>query len=359
MDAIVQFLYSIPVLGLLFQLGGYLLDVVPSISPIIFQAATPIGFAALCGVLCERSGVVNIGIEGTMLTAAFVGWYAGVLIVPVLGEGTPTGLFGVTPALLIALGAALLAGVIVSALHAWLSISVRADQIIAGTIINIAAFGLTGYLNTLISEASPNGAGAFTQFTPPAELVNLPVIGWVLNMVLNQGPIAMSLVLIVIILQVLLFRSRWGLRTRAVGEHPRAAETVGIDVIRIRYRNVLAAGVLAALGGAFLSMEGTNSFQAGMTNGRGFIGLAAMIVGRWSPLGALGATLLFSSTQAIGQSISFFPPSGQLGDVLALIPPQTFDALPYLVTIIILAGVVGRSIPPAADGQPYEREAAT
>ena len=135
-------------------------------------------------------------------------------------------------------------------------------------------------------------------------------------MFLNQGPITMSVLLFVIAINVLLFRSRWGLRTRAVGEHPKAAETVGIDVIRLRYRNVIVAGVLAGLGGAYLSMEATNSFQQGMTAGRGFIALAALIVGRWTPLGAFAAALLFASTQAIGQSISFAPPAGQLGDIL-------------------------------------------
>jgi simple sugar transport system permease protein len=169
----------------------------------------------------------------------------------------------------------------------------------------------------------------------------------------------MSVIVIVVVSQILLFRSRWGLRTRAVGEHPKAAETVGIDVIRLRYRNVVLGGVFAGLAGAYLSMEATNSFQAGMTAGRGFIGLAAMIVGRWTPLGAFGAALLFSSSQAIGQSITVAAPPGQLGDLLGRVPPQVYDALPYIVTIVILAGVVGRSVPPASDGQPYEREAVT
>ena len=355
MDGLIQLLYSIPVLGLLFQFVGYLIEIVPNIAPIILQNATPIALAALCGVLCERSGVVNIGIEGIMIAAAFVGWYVGVLVQPALG-GTPLALFGVTPALLVALGAALLVGMLISLLHAWLSITVRADQIISGTIINIAAFGLTGYLNTLISGTSPNGAGAFVRFRPPKELADIPVVGWIAEMFLRQGPIAMSLIVIVIVFQVLLFRSRWGLRTRAVGEHPRAAETVGIDVIWVRYRNVVLAGALAALAGAYLSMEGTNSFQEGMTAGRGFIGLAAMIVGRWTPIGALGAALLFASSRALGDSISFAPPSGELGNLLGQLPGQFFDALPYLVTIIVLAGLIGRSIPPAADGQPYERE---
>jgi simple sugar transport system permease protein len=194
---------------------------------------------------------------------------------------------------------------------------------------------------------------------PPKVLTELPVVGWLINMFLNQGPIAISLIVIVVGFQVWLFRSRWGLRTRSVGEHPKAAETVGIDVIRLRYQNVLYGGALAGMAGAFLSMEASNSFQAGMTGGRGFIGLAAMIVGRWTPLGAFGAALLFSSSLALGQVIKFAPPTGGLGDALGQIPSQAFDALPYIVTIVVLAGFIGRSTPPAADGQPYEREAAT
>ncbi len=353
---VLAILYGIPVLGLVFQFVGYLVGAFPDISPIILRAAVPIGFAALCGVVCERSGVVNIGIEGTMLTAAFVGWAAGVFLVPIMGT-EPELLLGATPVLLVSFGLAILSGVLVALLHAWLSISVRADQIIAGTIINIAAFGLTGYLNTLIARSSPQGAGAFETLDLPAALTELPLIGWLVETFFGQGPLAISLLFVVIAFQVMLFRSRWGLRTRSVGEHPRAAETVGIDVIRLRYRNVLIGGALAAMGGAFLSMEATGSFQQGMTVGRGFIGLAAMIVGRWTPLGAFGAALLFASATGIGQSIRIAPPPGELGALLGGIPRQTFDALPYLVTIIILAGVIGRSTPPAADGQPYEREA--
>ena len=353
-----QFLYGLPLIGLVFELIGYLIAILPDIAPIVVKASVPIGFAALCGVMCERSGVVNIGIEGTMLVAAFVGWTAGVYLVPVLGsEVWP--IFGATPSLVVALLCAVLAGVVVSFVHAWLSISVKADQIISGTIINIAAFGITGYLISLLSKGSPAGAGQFHAWTPPTELTDLPVVGWIFETILAQGPLTIGLFVIVIAFQIALFRTRWGLRSRAVGEHPRAAETVGIDVIRLRYRNVMAGGVLAGLGGAFLSMEATAVFQQGMTAGRGFIGLAAMIVGRWTPLGAFGAALLFASSVGISQSILILPPSGQLGDMLAKLPPQFFDALPYLITIIILAGVVGRSIQPAADGQPYEREAAT
>jgi ABC-type uncharacterized transport system permease subunit len=358
MDGLIELIYSIPLIGLVFQFAGYLLATLPDIAPITLRAAVPIAFAALCGVLCERSGVVNIGIEGTMLTAAFVGWASGVFLLPVMGAGDPI-VFGITPVLLVALGLAILSGIIVAALHAWLSISVRADQIITGTIINIAAFGVTGYLNTLLARSSPTGAGSFDPLVVPEGIAEIPIIGWLVTTLLAQGPLTITLLILVVVLQIFLFRSRWGLRTRAVGEHPRAAETVGIDVIRLRYRNVLAGGAVAALGGAFLSMEATASFQQGMTVGRGFIGLAAMIVGRWSPLGAFGAALLFASTQGLGQSIKIVPPTGQLGEILGSLPGQFFDALPYLVTIIVLAGLVGRSVPPAADGVPYEREAAS
>jgi simple sugar transport system permease protein len=357
MDQLIHALYGIPVLGLIFQFVGYLIDIIPTIAPGMLRVATPIAFAGLCGVLCERSGIVNIGIEGIMLATAFVGWIVGVILAPSLGH-TPGLIFGVTPALLIALAVAIAAGMGISAIHAWLSISVRADQIISGTIIVIAAIGLTGYFDSIIAKSSPVGAGAFTPFQPPSWLVGLPFVGWIFNMFLAQGPITMSLIVIVVVMQILLFRTRWGLRTRSVGEHPKAAETVGIDVIKLRYRNVILAGGLAALGGAYLSMEATNSFQDQMTTGRGFIGLAAMIVGRWTPLGAFGAALLFSSAKAIGDSVKFAPPTGELGNVLTSLPQEFWNALPYLVTIIVLAGLIGRSIPPAADGQPYEREAA-
>ena len=351
-------LYGIPLLGLLFQAIGYLVAVIPPNSTSIMAQAAPLALAALCGVLCERSGVVNIGIEGTMLASAFTAWVVGVAVNPMF-QDAPSDLFGITIPLVIALIAALGVALLISALHAWLSISLRADQIISGTIINIAAFGVTGYLDQLISKTSPAGAGEFTRFTAPEALTDLPVVGWILAMFLNQGPIAMSVIVLIIGAQLWLFRSRWGLRTRAVGEHPRAAETVGIDVIRLRYRNVMIGGLFAGLGGAFLSIEATNSFQLGMTNGRGFIALAAMIMGRWTPLGAFGSALLFATFLQLGQLINIAPPGGDLGSVMSAVPAQLFDALPYILTIVILAGVVGRSVPPAADGQPYERESAS
>jgi simple sugar transport system permease protein len=233
------------------------------------------------------------------------------------------------------------------------------DQIISGTIINIGAAGITGYMYSLIASQSLTGAGSFDQFVVPTNVANFPIVGWLINAVLHQGPIGITTIGIVIFLQIMLFRSRWGLRTRAAGEHPRAAETVGIDVIRLRYKNVVMSGALAALGGAWLSMEQHNGFDANITAGRGFIGLAAMIVGRWTPIGAFGAALLFASMSALSISLTISPPSGDLGNLMAGVPGEFWEALPYIVTIVVLAGVVGRSIAPAADGVPYERESAS
>src|SRR3954451_20360028 len=222
-------LYTIPLLGLVFQAVGFLVAIIPGNAPNIMNQATPLALAALCGVLCERSGVVNIGIEGTMLAAAFTAWVVGVAVNPMFGSPAPGPLFGFTVPLLICLVAAVLVAVLISWLHAWLSISLRADQIISGTIINIAAFGVTGYLDQIISKTSPAGAGSFQAFLPPAVLTDLPIVGWVFAMFLTLGPIAMATLVVIVGAQIWLFRSRWGLRTRAVGEHPRAAETVGID----------------------------------------------------------------------------------------------------------------------------------
>jgi ABC-type uncharacterized transport system permease subunit len=354
----IHFLYGIPVLGLVFQFGGYLIAVVPTSAPIVMRSAPPLALGALCGVMCERSGVVNIGIEGTMLASAFTGWVVGIGAASVLGHGD-AGPLGFTLPLLIALIAALAVAVGISLLHAWLSISARADQIISGTIINIAALGVTGYLNTIIAATSPTSAGAFSRLSLPTALTDLPLIGWLIGALFNQGPITLSVLVLVAGLQIWLFRSRWGLRTRAVGEHPRAAETVGIDVIALRYRNVVLAGIFAGLGGAYLSMEAGNSFQANTTAGRGFIALAAMILGRWTPVGAFAAAILFSLFLSLGQTIKFVHPTGDLAWLVTGVPGQFYDALPYLVTIVVLAGVVGRSIPPAADGQPYELETAS
>jgi len=354
--------YGIPILGVIFQFIGYVIDVTPGIAPIVLGLAAPIALGALCGVMNERSGIVNIGIEGMMLSGAFVGFLAAGLWHQAFG-GEPFGPFGLTTALLVGVVAAVVTSMALSALHAWLSITVAADQIISGVIINVAALGLTGYLNRLLISPNPRlGAGTFDSFRLPPEVADFPVVGWILEMFLEQGPIAMSVLIFVIVLQVLLFRSRWGLRTRAVGEHPRAADTVGINVVRLRYRNVIIAGIFAGLAGAYLTLEGTSSFQNNMTAGRGFIALAAVIFGRWTPIGAFGGALLFAYSGAFGQAVRIRPPGDEypdLGAVMAAIPSQVYGALPYLVTIVILAGVVGRSIAPAAVGRPYKKEEQT
>jgi ABC-type uncharacterized transport system permease subunit len=358
-------LFGLPVLGFVFQFLAYLVDAVftTNLPAQTLQLATPIALGALCGVMNERSGIVNIGIEGMMLTSAFVGFMAAVVVSEAM-PATPGPIFGITPALIVGLLAAVGSGMLVSALHAWLSISVRADQIISGTVINITALGLTAYLNRLIR---PSGsAGTFDVIRPPEELLNLPIVGWIFRMFLTSGPITTSVIILVVILQILLFRSRWGLRTRAVGEHPRAADTVGIDVIRVRYRNVILGGVFAGLAGAWLTLEFNSSFQNGMTANRGFIALAAVIFGRWTPIGAFGGALLFMVSEALGIAIRSNPPAGDLGvfltGVQATYPSlynNFFGALPYLLTLIVLAGVVGRSVPPAAVGRPYVKEGAS
>ncbi len=350
-----DFILSIPVIGLVLQFAGYLVQVMIQNGPLIITLSTPIALGALCGFMNERSGVVNIGIEGMMLTAAFAGWY----VAAVVNGGAPSGgggPLGITLPLLAGVLAALAAGVAVSALHAWLSITVRADQIISGTIINIVALGVTSYLNLLISQNPPLSAGSFGELAVPKGIADIPVLGWLLQVLLDHGPVTLAMLLLVVVLQVLLYRSRWGLRTRAVGEHPRAAETLGVDVIKLRYRNVLLGGLLAGLAGAWFTLDYGSSFQGGMTNGRGFIALAALIFGRWTPLGSFGAALVFGVASSLGIAIRLNPPTGDLGGFLSGVPQQVFSALPYIVTIIVLAGVVGRSIPPAADGQPYERE---
>jgi general nucleoside transport system permease protein len=359
-------LFDLPVLGFVLQFLAYVVNAIftTNLPAQTLQLATPIALGALCGVMNERSGIVNIGIEGMMLTAAFVGFMAAVVVDEAMPEAVPGAIFGATPALLVGLLAAIGAGMLVSLLHAWLSISVRADQIISGTVINIIALGLTGYLNRLIR---PSGsAGTFATLSPPPELLDLPLVGWIFQMFLTSGPITTSVIIFVVVLQILLFRSRWGLRTRAVGEHPRAADTVGIDVIRVRYRNVILGGIFAGLAGAWLTLEFNASFQNGMSANRGFIALAAVIFGRWTPIGAFGGALLFMFSEALGIAIRSNPPPGDLGVFLSGIQADfpslynnTFGALPYLLTIIVLAGVIGRSVAPAAVGRPYVKEGAT
>jgi len=296
------------------------------------RLAAPIALAALGGVVTERSGVTNIALEASMLVGAF---------------------FGIVAAdrshnIWIALGVAILAGVLIALLHAYASITLRSDQIVSGMALNILALGLTTYLDYEMYG---------TTGTPP-DLVGLPdvhlgflsAVPYVGDAIGNQNSMVWVMALLVVGLQIFLFRTVAGLRLRAVGEHPRAAETVGIDVRRIRYAAVLASGALAALGGAYLSLGVAHSFTDGMTAGRGFIGLAAMIFGRWTPIGALVASLIFGYGNALSTSLQ----GATIGDTK--VPVQLLGTLPYLLTILAVAGFVGRSRPPAADGVPYETE---
>jgi general nucleoside transport system permease protein len=298
--------------------------------------ATPLIFAAIGGMFSERSGVVNIGLEGMMLMGAFFGawgadatgsWFLGLLI-------------------------AMLSGGLLALVHAVFSIHLRSDQIVTGTAIIFLAYGITGYLYNDIY-----GTAGTPPVLPAIPDVNLDFLGSIppegLGSFLDKSFGDLSLMTwiafaVVILSSIFMFRTSWGLRIRSVGEHPRAADTVGIDVYRVRYSCVILSGILAAMGGAFLSIGYAHSFTEKMTAGKGFIALAALIFGNWRPYGAAAACLLF------GLSTAFAP---QLQNVDAWASyGQLFEALPYLLTIIVVAGVIGRSVPPAAVGRPYVKQ---
>jgi general nucleoside transport system permease protein len=299
-----------------------------SILAITLTKATPLTLGALAGITSERAGVVNIGIEGMMLTAAFAGFMTGVY----------------SHNLAIALLAAIASGALMALLHAVLSITFRVDQIISGTVVNILAVGLTGYLNRqLFATGAPPGLSVL----PPLPFGPLSQIPWLGPIIFQQKPIALSAIVLVFVLHFALFRTRWGLRTRAVGEHPLAADTLGVNVNALRYLNVVLGGALAGLGGGYFTLESVPHFEPLMTNGRGFIALAAMIFGKWTPFGAWGAALLFGVAEAI-------PTAMQLQGIN--VPFQIVGLLPYVLTIVVVAGAVGRAVPPAADGQPYVRQ---
>jgi simple sugar transport system permease protein len=289
------------------------------------RQSTPITLGALGGIFSERAGVVNIAIEGMMLTAAFTGFMTN----------------AATGNLLLAGLAAVLTGALLALFHGWLTIRFKVDQIISGTVINILAVGLTGYFY----QANVTTRGKLEPMAIPG-LAGLPVIGEVL---FDNPPITYLALLLVFAAHVVLFHTRWGLRLRAVGEHPRAADTLGVNVLRVRYANVMISGALAGLAGAFLTLEAVGSFERLMTNGRGFIALAAMIFGKWTPLGAWGAALLFGLANALQTQLQFLGLS-------AIIPHQFIGMLPYVLTLVILAGFMGRARPPAAVGQPYLKE---
>ncbi len=312
--------------------------------------ATPLTLGALSGVFCERSGVVNIGIEGMMLASAFFGWFAAIYLNTILG-------FQPLPSLLTGVVVAIITGGLLGLLHAWLSITFKVDQIIGGTVINLLAVGISGFLNrqlffekgSIFGGQVPHAPGVLPRIQIPL-IADIPVIG----KIFEQQPIAISAIVLVIIAHVVLFYTRWGLRTRAVGEHPRAADTVGINVYKMRYWNVIIGGMIAGLAGAYFTLESVPSFEPLMTNGRGFISLAAMIFGNWSPFGAWAAALVFGAAQALQINLQFFR---------TLIPPQwaflqqssIVGLVPYILTMLILTGIIGRTTPPKADGIPYEK----
>jgi simple sugar transport system permease protein len=240
---------------------------------------------------------------------------------------------------------AILTGAVLGAVLAVLSIKYRIDQIIAGVVINIFALGLTSFLarRVLSTEPGLNSPGRFRSFKIPF-FGDIPVIG---PMFFDHVMFVYITFGLVILIHFGLFYTRWGLRSRAVGEHPKAADTVGIDVYKTRYQNVILGGCIAGFGGAFLTLSQVSRFEENLTAGIGFIGLAAMIFGRWMPLGALGAGLVFGFARALQQKM------GILGTP---IPSEFLSMLPYIVTIIVVAGVVGKSRPPAADGQPYIKQ---
>lgn len=289
-------------------------------------AAVPLALGALAGVLCERSGVVNVAIEGQMLAGAFAGGFAGAT-----AASTGAGYL-----------AAAAAGAVVGGLLAVLAIRYTVNQVILGVVLNLLVLGLTTFLYNAVKSAQAA--------TPPPDspvavplLDKIPVLGPAL---FDASKITYVTYLALVVLAVGLARTRWGLRTRAVGEHPRAADAAGIRVLRLRYVNVISAGVLAGLGGAALTVGSATAFIPNDTNGRGFIALAAVIFGGWRPLGAVGASLFFAFAVSLQTVLTIVTPPVN-------IPSQAFAALPYIATIFAVAGLVGRVRAPAADGVPY------
>jgi simple sugar transport system permease protein len=300
----------------------------PDLWHAVLQAAALLLLPALGGVISERSGVVNIAMEGMMLTGAFFA------VVADLAWHNPW------------LGAlvAIVAGGVMALIHAVVSIRFKADQIVSGVAINIFAAGLTLFLVNQIYGQADVGHVAPQNLLPAVNIPLLDHIPFLGPAIFQQQNIVVYFALILlVIVNVVLFRTRLGLRVRAVGEHPQAADTAGINVYVIRYGAVITSGLLSGLAGAFLSIGISNTFAENMTNGRGYIALAAMIFGKWTPLGAFIACVIFGLGQAIYDNTSIIP-----------ISPYLLNMLPYVLVLVALAGVVGRSTPPAADGIAYE-----
>jgi simple sugar transport system permease protein len=323
--------------------------------------ATPIALGAYGGIMSERAGIVNIAIEGMMLTSAMmsqlVAMYINVPFRAVLGNppiGSPRALPATIISLILGLIAGLATGALLGWLHAVVSIRFKADQIISGTVINIMAWGVTGWVFQrwmTTGGNAPTSPGTFP-ILPILLLSQIPVLG---ELFFRHQPIVYTMLILTFVIHYVLFYTPWGLRTRAVGEHPRAAGTVGIDVYQVRYLNTIIGGAIAGLAGVWLTLEQVGTFTLRMSAGRGFIALAAMIFGRWTPFGALGASLLFGIGTAIQIRTASLTSAAGAGSWLAHIPPQVYQAIPYILTVIILAGFGGKATPPAADGQPYEK----
>ncbi|TAK02508.1 MAG: ABC transporter permease [Chloroflexota bacterium] len=308
--------------------------------------AAPITLGALAGILSERSGMLNIALEGKMLAGACVASIVASVVLNTFNVSPSDPGYG-TAALVGAMAgiaAAMLTGALMGLLLAWLGIRHKVDQIIAGTVINIGAVGITNFLflRVLGRNTELNTPPTIEPLRLPL-LADIPVLGPIF---FSTKPYVYVAIIFVIILTYLLFRTRWGLRLRASGEKPAAAGTVGINVLAIRYRALLLAGLLAGLAGSYLSLSAAGSFQMGMSAGKGFIALAAMIFGAWHPIGALGAALVFG----------FADQAQSLLSILGVqVPPQLLNSVPYIVTIIVVAGVVGRVRGPASAGMPYEQ----
>jgi ABC-type uncharacterized transport system permease subunit len=313
---------------LTWQASGKQLNLAGMLSSSVLLAV-PITLGAFSGILCERAGVVNIAIEGMMLMAAMVGALMG-SVTHSMWLGL---LFGLLSALLLAL------------LHAVLSIKYKINQIISGTVINIFSTGMTSFLSQKFLQVHQelNNPVMFQRFEIPL-LAKIPLLGPIL---FNTNFFVYVMFILLIVIQVALFATRWGLRVRSVGEHPKAADTLGINVIKTRYMAVLLGGLVAGLAGAFYTLGSVGRFDEGMTAGKGFIGLAAMIFGNYSPVGAMGAGLLFGFADSLGSKLSL------LGSA---IPSTLMSTAPYVITMVALAGFVGKGHVPAADGVPYDKE---
>jgi len=290
--------------------------------------AVPLILGALCGVMCERSGVINVAIEGQMLTGAWTAALIGTLV------GATAGMF-----------AGALAGALVGSMLAVFAVRYLVNQVVLGVVLNVFAAGLTGFLYDAFMQphaATLNQAPILDNIKLPL-LGSIPVIG---PLFFDANIIVYLTYILIVAVDVWLFRTRWGLRARAVGEHPKAADTVGINVLAMRYRNVIIGGAIAGLAGSYFIFQ-VGQFQKNITSGAGFIALAALIFGRWSPRGAVAAALLFGFAEAIQVTMSINAPS---------IPSAFIAMLPYIATIVAVAGLVGKVRAPAADGEPYVKE---